>query len=74
MGALLSAQFGATILFAGSFQGVTQTMPLAIYAAFESDLNAAIVLSAILVVVSFTLLITFKLLSGRRLDVVGMGE
>jgi molybdate transport system permease protein len=67
-------EFGATILFAGSFQGVTQTMPLAIYAAFESDLNAAIVLSAILVVVSFTLLITFKLLSGRRLDVVGMGE
>ena len=67
-------EFGATILFAGSFQGVTQTMPLAIYVAFESDLNAAIVLSAILVVVSFTLLITFKLLSGRRLDVVGMGE
>jgi molybdate transport system permease protein len=67
-------EFGATILFAGSFQGRTQTMPLAIYAALESDLNAAIVLSAILVVVSFTLLITFKLLSGRRLDVVGMGE
>ena len=67
-------EFGATILFAGSFQGRTQTMPLAIYSAFESDLNAAIVISAILVVVSFTLLITFKLLSGRRLDVVGMGE
>ena len=67
-------EFGATILFAGNFQGRTQTMPLAIYTALESDLNAAIVLSAILVIVSFVLLISFKLLSGRQLDVVGMGE
>jgi molybdate transport system permease protein len=67
-------EFGATILFAGNFQGRTQTMPLAIYSALESDLNAAIVLSAILVVVSFALLLTFKALSGRQLDVVGMGE
>jgi molybdate transport system permease protein len=67
-------EFGATILFAGNFEGRTQTMPLAIYSALESDLNAAIVLSAILVVASFALLITFKLLSGRRFDVVGMGE
>ena len=66
-------EFGATILFAGNFQGRTQTMPLAIYTTLESDLNAAIVLSAILVVASFTLLLTFKLLSGRQLDVVGMG-
>jgi molybdate transport system permease protein len=67
-------EFGATILFAGNFQGRTQTMPLAIYTALETDLNAAIVLSAILIVTSFALLITFKLLSGRQLDVVGMGE
>ena len=67
-------EFGATILFAGNFQGRTQTMPLAIYTALESDLNAAIVLSAILVIASFVLLISFKLLSGRQLDVVGMGE
>jgi len=67
-------EFGATILFAGNFQGRTQTMPLAIYTALESDLNAAIVLSAILVVASFALLLTFKILSGRQLDVVGMGE
>jgi len=67
-------EFGATILFAGSFQGRTQTMPLAIYSALESDMNAAIVISAILVVVSFVLLISFKLLSGRQLDVVGMGQ
>jgi molybdate transport system permease protein len=67
-------EFGATILFAGNFQGRTQTMPLAIYTALESDLNAAIVLSAILVVASFALLITFKLLSGRQFEIVGMGE
>lgn len=67
-------EFGATILFAGNFQGRTQTMPLAIYTALESDLNAAIVLSAILVLSSFALLISFKLVSGRQLDVVGLGE
>ncbi|MGE3268775.1 MAG: ABC transporter permease [Chloroflexota bacterium] len=49
-------EFGATIMFAGSFQGRTQTMPLAIYAALESDLDAALAVSAILVVVSFALL------------------
>ena len=49
-------EFGATIMFAGSFQGRTQTMPLAIYGALESDLEAALALSAILVVVSFGLL------------------
>lgn len=67
-------EFGATILFAGNFGGVTQTMPLAIYTALESDINAAIVLSAILVVFSFALLITFKVVSGKELDVVGLGE
>lgn len=67
-------EFGATILFAGNFQGRTQTMPLAIYTALESDLNAATVLSAILMLASFALLITFKLLSGKQLDVVGLGE
>jgi molybdate transport system permease protein len=67
-------EFGATILFAGNFEGRTQTMPLAIYTALESDLNAAIVLSSLLVVASFALLITFKLLSGKPADVVGLGE
>jgi molybdate transport system permease protein len=67
-------EFGATILFAGNFEGRTQTMPLAIYTALEGDLNAAIVLSAILVVVSFALLLAFKFLSGRDADVVGFGE
>lgn len=67
-------EFGATILFAGNFQDRTQTMPLAIYTALESDINVAVVLSAILVISSFTLLILFKLLTGRQLEVVGLGE
>jgi molybdate transport system permease protein len=58
-------EFGATIMFAGSFQGRTQTMPLAIYGALESDLEAALALSAILVVVSFGLLGLVRLLARR---------
>ena len=61
-------EFGATIMFAGSFQGRTQTMPLAIYGALESDLEAALVLSAILVVVSFAVLVALRQVVGRRLD------
>ncbi len=60
-------EFGATIMFAGSFQGRTQTMPLAIYGALESDLDAALVLSAILVVVSFAVLVALRLVVGRRM-------
>jgi len=59
-------EFGATVMFAGSFQGRTQTMPLAIYAALESDLDAALVLSAILVVVSFAVLLALRLVVGRQ--------
>jgi molybdate transport system permease protein len=63
-------EFGATVLFAGNFAGRTQTMPLAIYLALESDVNVAIILSAILVLSSFTVLLLFKLVSGRSLDVL----
>jgi molybdate transport system permease protein len=58
-------EFGATIMFAGSFQGRTQTMPLAIYAALETDLDAALVLSALLVLVSFGILLVLRLVVGR---------
>lgn len=53
-------EFGATLVFAGSLKGVTQTMPLAIYTALESDLNAALALSAILTLVAFSLLTAFR--------------
>ncbi|MFC6667422.1 molybdate ABC transporter permease subunit [Deinococcus radiopugnans] len=49
-------EFGATILFAGSLQGRTRTITLAIYSALESDLAPALVLSAVMVLVAFTVL------------------
>lgn len=55
-------EFGATLMFAGSFQGVTQTAPLAIYDQFASNFPAALALSAVLVAVSAALLLTVKLL------------
>jgi molybdate transport system permease protein len=54
-------------MFAGSFQGRTQTMPLAIYGALETDLDAALIISAILVVVSFAVLVALRQFLGRRM-------
>ena len=53
-------EFGATITFAGNFPGRTQTMPLAVYLALQSDLEAAIVLSLILLVLSVTILAALR--------------
>jgi molybdate transport system permease protein len=55
-------EFGATLMFAGNLPSVTQTMPLAIYALMAGDPLASNVLSAILVVVSFSVLAVFRLL------------
>ncbi len=55
-------EFGATIMFAGSLRGVTQTLSLAIYELFDVDFDAALAVSALLVVVSGTLLLVAKLL------------
>lgn len=49
-------EFGATITFAGNFPGKTQTMPLAVYLALETDPEAAIVLSLVLLAVSVLIL------------------
>jgi molybdate transport system permease protein len=56
-------EFGATLMFAGSFRGVTQTVPLAIYERFATDFTGALALSAVLVCVSGALLLTVKLLT-----------
>ncbi len=56
-------EFGATLMFAGSVRGVTQTVPLAIYDRFATDFPAALALSAVLVAISAALLLTVKLLS-----------
>ncbi|MBU2662712.1 ABC transporter permease [Actinoplanes bogorensis] len=53
-------EFGATITFAGNFPGRTQTMPLAVYLALEQDVDAAIVLSLILLVVSVGILAALR--------------
>jgi molybdate transport system permease protein len=54
-------EFGATLMFAGSFRGITQTVPLAIYERFATDFAGALALSAVLVCVSAALLLTVKL-------------
>jgi molybdate transport system permease protein len=53
-------EFGATITFAGNFPGTTQTMPVAVYLALETDLEAAIVLSLILLLVSVAILASLR--------------
>jgi molybdate transport system permease protein len=58
-------EFGATIMFAGNFQGRTQTMPLAIYTGLQEDLTGALILAGILLIVSFGLLIGVRGLTGR---------
>jgi molybdate transport system permease protein len=55
-------EFGATLMFAGSFPGITQTVPLAIFAQFSRDFTSALALSAVLVIVSAALLLSVKLL------------
>jgi molybdate transport system permease protein len=53
-------EFGATITFAGSFPGRTQTMPLAVYLALETDPGAAVVLSLLLLIVSIVILAALR--------------
>ena len=53
-------EFGATIFFAGSLQGVTQTLPLAIYAQFDVDFDVALAIGALLVILSGAVLLTVK--------------
>lgn len=53
-------EFGATITFAGNLQGVTQTMPLAAYISLQSDVDAAVALSILLLAWSFALLLALR--------------
>ena len=57
-------EFGATIMFAGSLQGVTQTLSLAVYEQFDVAFDIALSISAFLVVVSGALLLAVKLVPG----------
>ena len=53
-------EFGATITFAGSFPGVTQTLPIATYLQLQTDPDAAIALSLVLMLVSVLVLVTLR--------------
>ena len=55
-------EFGATILFAGSFQDTTQTLPLAVYSLFDANLDQAIAIGVLLIVVSAAILLASKLI------------
>jgi len=62
-------EFGATLMFAGNLPGITQTMPLAIYLLLAQDPSAALVLSAIMIAFSFSILIAVKLLEQKKYGV-----
>ncbi len=59
-------EFGATIVFAGNVRGETQTVTLAIYEQLESNFDIALAISVLLVVLSATILLSYKLLSSWR--------
>jgi molybdate transport system permease protein len=54
-------EFGATIMFAGSLQHVTQTLPLAIYAEFDQNLDATLAMGGVLVLISIVLLLGLRI-------------
>ena len=58
-------EFGATIIFAGNFPGITQTVPLAIYAALESNFNAAVALSVLVLGFAFTIILAVRYLTRK---------
>jgi molybdate transport system permease protein len=58
-------EFGATIMFAGSFAGRTQTVPLAVYRSLETGIDVPLALSTLLIAISFAILLTFRLLMKR---------
>ena len=59
-------EFGATITFAGNFPGVTQTLPIAVYLAGESDLDTAVAIAVVLLAVSFGVLLAVQLGRWKR--------
>lgn len=64
-------EFGATLIIAGNLQGVTQTMPLAIYAALENDFDAAVALSVMVLCFAFAVILTARYLTRRAAEIEG---
>lgn len=61
-------EFGATIVFAGSFRGVTQTVPLAIFAEFQSNIDAAVALSVLVLGFAFVVILAVRYLTRRAVE------
>jgi molybdate transport system permease protein len=59
-------EFGATLMFAGSLPGITETMPLAIYSLLYSDPLAGVMLSIVLIIIAFAILILIKIVEQKR--------
>ena len=64
-------EFGATVTFAGNFPGTTRTLPVATYLALESDVDQALLMSVLLMIVSFVVLVSMRdrwtgAIGGRR--------
>jgi len=64
-------EFGATIIFAGSFQGVTQTIPLAIFAEFQTNIDSAVALSVLALGFAFVVILAVKYLTRRATEYEG---
>ncbi|AHY48349.1 NifC-like ABC-type porter (plasmid) [Rubrobacter radiotolerans] len=58
-------EFGGTIIFAGNFQGVTQTIPLAIFSELERDFDAAVALSVLVLVFAFAVILTARYMTRK---------
>jgi molybdate transport system permease protein len=58
-------EFGATIVFAGSFRGITQTIPLAIFAEFQGNIDAAVALSVLVLGFAFAVILTIRYLTAK---------
>jgi molybdate transport system permease protein len=57
-------EFGATITFAGNLPGVTQTMPIAVYVAAQTDLQSSIIIAVVLMVLSYGALLAVRHVAG----------
>jgi molybdate transport system permease protein len=64
-------EFGGTIIFAGNFRGVTQTMPLAIYGALEGDFDAAVALAVLVLGFSFAVILAARFFGRKAQEPVG---
>ena len=61
-------EFGATIIFAGNLRGITQTIPLAIYSEFQSNIDAAVALSVLVLGFAFAVILSVRYLSRRAVE------